>query len=79
MRPRAWSILLTKIDVRDAERLEPAQRRLGEQRAVRIGIDHHHGEVGSGERERAVGGEADRARAVDQREAVAHDSRSASG
>ncbi len=64
--------LVDEDHVRDAELLELAQRRLGEQSAVRIGIDHHQSEVGHRRAERAVGGEADRAGRVDQRIAVAH-------
>ncbi len=58
--------------VRDAERLELAQRRFGEQGAVGIGIDDDDGEIGGGDAQRRIGGEADRARRVDQRIAVAH-------
>ena len=48
-----------------------AQRGGGERRARRVGIDDDDRDVGERQRARAVGGEADRAGAVDDREMIA--------
>jgi len=64
--------LVDEDHVRDAERLQLPERRLGEQGAVGVGIDDDDGEVGDRRPERAVGGEADRSRAIDQRIMIAH-------
>ena len=62
--------LVDEDHVRDAELLEPPQRRLGEQGAGGVGIDDDEGEVGRRHAERAVGGKAHRPRRIDQRVAV---------
>jgi len=63
--------LVDEDHVRDAEPLEHAERRLGEDGALRVRIDDDEREVRRGDAERAVRREADRARAIDQRISVA--------
>ena len=58
-------------EVRDAELVERAQRRRGERRAGRVGIDDHDRDVGDGEGFGAVGREADRTGAIEDGERVA--------
>ncbi len=58
-------------EVRDAELVERAQRRGGERRARRVGIDDDDRDVGDGQRPGAVGGKADRAGAIEDGERVA--------
>ena len=54
----------------DAELVERAQRRGGEGRPRRVGIDDDDRDVGDRQRPRAVGGKADRARAIEDCERV---------
>ena len=66
-------------EVRDAELVERAQRRRGERRARRIGIDDDDRDVGDRQRLRAVGGKADRAGAVEDGERDRRDIRNCRG
>jgi hypothetical protein len=63
--------LVDEDRVRHAARLELAQDRFGQRRALGLGSDHHQRKVGNPERRGGVAGEARRARRVEQHVAVA--------
>ena len=57
--------------MRNAQAVQPPQHRLGQQRARRIGIDHHQRHIRRLQRGEAIGGKAGAAGHVDQREVIA--------
>ena len=54
----------------NAQRIDPAKKRFGQRRAGGIGIDHHDRQIDRWQRGEPVGGEADPAGGVDQREMI---------
>ena len=72
--PDAAMRLVDAIDedeVGDAELIECAKGRSGERRSRRVRVDDDDCSIGDRKRASAVGGKADRSRAIDEREGVA--------